>query len=454
MPKAQEPASEFVSVGPIVRLRRMKGERMNDEGIPFAQAVAKTLEREGASVLDEPNRFMSFLCDYTSDEGLEMRVLTNRCDAELLAIYKDAISNGSNDLQRAAAMAADLLVSQYIAASDGARSTSEGIARGIAIWQGKRYGAAPAPAAKPVRQVDPEALGLVRFDPSSSTKLGGYRIIGELSAQNAGLSRWGACEKGGTKYFIKEFLSPVYPVDRSGLTAATAARREKLCEQFFNERRIFYRELALCQTGNIVAVRDFFRSDAKYYAVSDWVESSGIGFDQLCRMDTQKKLLLCNEILYNVAALHARGIVHADLKPDNLLLKATRDGFVTAKLIDFDGSFLVGHVPAEIQGDFVYMAPEVYRRMNGENVPVTEKVDVFALGIILHQLWTGATPHPAGTFKYAFEAALNGAPIVMDPRIPQNVSRVLQTMLAPQGQARPGVAAVFSFFSNVGRVLS
>ena len=424
---------------------------MDDEGIPFAQAVASTLRKNGVSILGEPGRFMAYMCDYTSDEGLEMRVLTNNCEVELLAIYKDAISGASGDLQRAVALATDLLVDQYIVAPEGARRTAEGLAQGIAIWQGKSVGARPV-ASRRV-QADPEALGLIRFDPASTQKMGGYRIIGELSAQNAGLSRWGSCEKGGTKYFIKEFLAPVYPVDRSGATTSMILRKEQLCEQFFSEKRALYRELALCQTGNIIAVRDFFRSDAKYYAVTDWVESSGMGFDQLCRLDTQKKLLLCNEILYNVAALHSRGIVHADLKPDNFLLKQTRDGFVTAKLIDFDASFLLGRVPPEVQGDFVYMAPEVFRRMSGEKVDITEKIDVFALGVIFHQLWTGVTPRVASGFKYSFEAALNGAPVGIDPRVPQNVGRVLQTMLAGSDRDRPSVAAVFSFFSRVGRVL-
>ena len=49
--------------------------------------------------------------------------------------------------------------------------------------------------------------------------LHGYHILAEFSTENAGLSRWTFCEKGGRTFFIKEFLSPVYPVHQGELSA-------------------------------------------------------------------------------------------------------------------------------------------------------------------------------------------------------------------------------------------
>ena len=425
---------------------------MDQEGIPFAQAVAGTLREGGLEVLDDPYKFMSYLYDMAGDEVLEMRVLTSRCDNELLDIYKDAATaKDVRKLSDAAARAADLLISQYVVADEAAKKTAQGIAQGIALWSGVRattHVSAPAPT------VDPEAMGLVHFGALNPPRpLNGYVIKGELSAKNAGLSRWGSCTRDGREYYIKEFLAPVYPIDQSGLTPAAAQRKRLLCEQFFQQKRELYRRLALCQTGNIVTVKDFFRDKAKYYAVTDWVQASGLSFDEVARLDTSKKVLLTREILFNVAMLHSYGIVHADLKPDNLLLRHTKNGYVTAKLIDFDGSFLIGETPADIQGDLVYLAPEAYRKMNGEDVAVSEKIDVFALGVIIHRLWAGRAPAVGGPYQYVWEAALNGAPIHIDQGIPGNVGRVIMSMLQAREQDRPIVAAVFQFFSKVERVL-
>lgn len=59
-----------------------------------------------------------------------------------------------------------------------------------------------------------------------------YKLLGELSAQNAGFCQWGFCEKAGREYFIKEFLTPVYPVDSKELSAKLIERKRKVCDDF------------------------------------------------------------------------------------------------------------------------------------------------------------------------------------------------------------------------------
>mgnify|MGYP001613262707 FL=1 len=93
--------------------------------------------------------------------------------------------------------------------------------------------------------------------------------------------------------------------------------------------------------------------------------------------------------------LHAQGICHRDLKPSNILLQP--DG--TPRLLDFNLSAETFLPQAEMGGTQHYMAPEQLEAMDhGAAIVLTPQVDIFALGVILHE-WLGGshpcTPLPA-----------------------------------------------------------
>ena len=276
--------------------------------------------------------------------------------------------------------------------------------------------------------------------------INGYELLGELSTQNAGFGKWGFCEKGGREYFIKEFLTPVYPADNIELSAKIIERKRKACVDFYFEKREFYDVLSRCRTGNNILVQDFFRSGSKYYIVTDKVIADGTDPAIISKLSREKKETLIRSILYSIAKLHDVGIVHADIKPDNILLKKTNGGFYTAKIIDFDSGFLVYKTPSEVQGDFVYLAPEVYLKMNDEEVELNEKLDIFALGILLHQYWTGELPKIGADYRYAFEAVLDGSEIQLNNAIPLEFRKTISGMLSADPASRPGAREVLQVF--------
>ena len=102
------------------------------------------------------------------------------------------------------------------------------------------------------------------------------------------------------------------------------------------------------------------------------------------------------QILSALAAAHAAGVVHRDLKPDNvfLVLMGDRDDFV--KVLDFGISKMIGeHRPdatltqtGTILGTPFYMSPEQARGFKNLDV----RVDVYAMGAILYQMFTGKPP--------------------------------------------------------------
>lgn len=278
------------------------------------------------------------------------------------------------------------------------------------------------------------------------SEIHGYKIIGELSSKNAGFCRWGFCKKGGREYFIKEFLTPVYPVNNNELSPKAIERKRRICEDFYTAKKEFYDVLNCCRTGNIILIQDFFRSGTRYYIVTDKVEKSDISVAEVAELSGDKKNTLIRSILFSISKLHNVGVVHADIKPDNILLKITEDGFYTAKIIDFDAGFLVGNPPKEIQLDSVYLSPEVFFKMNGEDVDLTEKIDIFALGILFHEYWTGERPKIGNKYDNIYEAVLDGSEVKLSDRLPLEMRSMISRMLSANPASRPSAQEILEMF--------
>ena len=104
-----------------------------------------------------------------------------------------------------------------------------------------------------------------------------------------------------------------------------------------------------------------------------------------------ESLEICRQLQSGVAAMHAAGIVHRDLKPNNIMLERSGErlsvsimDFGLARLYAAEASMLTAGV---IAGTPDYMAPELFRGQ-----PPTEASDLFALGVVLHRLFTGERP--------------------------------------------------------------
>ncbi|RYE81850.1 MAG: serine/threonine protein kinase, partial [Myxococcales bacterium] len=155
------------------------------------------------------------------------------------------------------------------------------------------------------------------------------------------------------------------------------------------------------------------------------------------------------EACVGLAEAHARGIVHRDLKPSNLFL-AQQSGTVRLKVLDFGiakapvarSAVTAGHdVPSSSGGALAltgavgllgtpyYMAPEQFRSARD----VDGRADVWALGVILHELLAGALPFPGRTLDEVLAAMAAGAPDVRRgrPDVPAGVAQVIQACLQP-----------------------
>ena len=272
-----------------------------------------------------------------------------------------------------------------------------------------------------------------------STIINGYRLTRELSNENAGMCQWGFAVKDGHEYFIKQFLNPKYPDDTGRLPAAMVMRMRQAATSSFMKRKAFYDRLRECRTGNNVVVEDYFRFGNFYYAVTDLVHGPYLSVEEIAALPDEKKRVLIRASLFNVMQFHDKGIVHSDLKPDNIMVRRTAEGFCTAKIIDFDAGFFSYEPPEEITGDQVYFSPEALLHNMGKETAVTEKADIFALGLLFHQYWTGALPgFDRREHRYANEALLEGSPLLLNRiDLPEDIRALLGQMLSRDPDARP-----------------
>lgn len=146
--------------------------------------------------------------------------------------------------------------------------------------------------------------------------------------------------------------------------------------------------------------------------------------------------------------LHLQGIVHADLKPEHVLLRKGTLGY-EARLIDLDSGFLTEDPPApggETEGDPVYLAPEAFLRMTGEAADIGPAIDTFAFGAILHRLWTGALPETDA--PYLYEAALEQRPIQISAQLPPAYGQAVRRMLDAEPSHRPSDGELVRLFAQ------
>jgi len=278
--------------------------------------------------------------------------------------------------------------------------------------------------------------------------VGQYRLLEDFRVVGAGLSEWTFAERGGREFFLKRFLSPTYPDDDAPGSPATKARKRVRCAAFEAHHRGTQAALAPVTRygGNLIATLDFFREGAKYYKVTEKVDLAGLSIPDIARLSFPARLVLLKTVAYSLKILHDLKIVHADLKPSNVLIKRTELGYTT-KLIDFDSSYVVGNPapPDEIVGTMNYYSPEMVQYVQGAEVELGTAADIFALGLIYTEYLTGRLPEFDAKDHEAAVAVLNGAVLRMPAgTTPPEIVTLVERMLLVDPSARPSVGEVHS----------
>ena len=148
------------------------------------------------------------------------------------------------------------------------------------------------------------------------------------------------------------------------------------------------------------------------------------------------------DVASGLAVAHARGIVHRDVKPGNIIL----DRADRARITDFGVARIAAEAEATIPGTTLgsvhYFSPEQAR-----GLPTTPASDVYSLGLVLYEMLTGTRPF-TGETTAAIALARVGAPAphprAVDPTLPPDLDAVVVRALDPDPAARYGDCGAFA----------
>lgn len=281
--------------------------------------------------------------------------------------------------------------------------------------------------------------------------INGYRILKDFIVAG-GMSKVTFAEKGGNEYFIKEFLSPKYPLPDSPGSEKVKAQRRKACEIFESHHRELNKKIAtkVSLGGNLVFAVDFFRSGTCYYKVTEKIDTTSLSCEEISKLPFDKIILIAKSVCHSIRILHDLNIVHGDLKPDNILIKKTSLGF-SGKLIDFDDSYFSKNPPSEresLVGTPEYYSPEQAAYIMDEDEEIdgstlTLKSDIFTLGIILCEYFSGGKPKLPSEFSSTWSCVGDGGSFSFRKSIPMDIAKLINSMLSYSPDDRPSIQEVF-----------
>jgi hypothetical protein len=196
---------------------------------------------------------------------------------------------------------------------------------------------------------------------------------------------------------------------------------------------------------NVVAVHDAGEAEGRLYLVLELVEGRPLG--ELLRevRPLAETVRLLEKASLGVAAAHAKGVVHRDLKPQNILVSTAGE----PKVGDFGLAHLEGSgseltKTGTTLGTPLYMSPE---QVEGRTKDLSARTDVYALGAILYEILTGRPPHAGETTMEIYGKIVREEPAPprgLNPKAPRDLETVCRKALEKDPARRYADAGGFA----------
>jgi len=269
--------------------------------------------------------------------------------------------------------------------------------------------------------------------PSAGDQIGPYKILSELGSGGMGDVFLAQDTRLGRNVALK-----LLPVE--------LARDLQRVRRFEQEART----ASALNHPNVCVIHEIGKtSDGRQFIAMEYIDGVTLrirlGQKQMTLTET---LDVGAQVAWALEAAHAAGVVHRDIKPENIMLR--RDGYV--KVLDFGIAKLnenisqpsalteastLGKVhtdPGTRMGTVKYMSPEQLRER-----PVDERTDIWSLGVVLHEMATGATPFAARTTNETIAAILERQPLsfaVGAEQIPAGFRQIIKKALSKNRRDR------------------
>lgn len=223
---------------------------------------------------------------------------------------------------------------------------------------------------------------------------------------------------------------------------AVKIMREEMAEDEEFRRRFCAEShaVAMLSNPNIVAVYDVSHSDEREYIVMELI--SGITLKQYMdkkgALDWKEVVHFTKQITRALSHAHERGIIHRDIKPQNIML--LRDG--TLKVADFGIAALENEVHennGQTIGSIHYIAPEQARGNSPD-----ARSDIYSLGVVMYEMLTGRLPYTGNTLAEIAVKHMNAKPEPprsILPSIPEELERITLKAMSADLSARYQTAA-------------
>jgi serine/threonine protein kinase/HEAT repeat protein len=224
-------------------------------------------------------------------------------------------------------------------------------------------------------------------------------------------------------------------------------RSEAVIERFYQEARA----VNAIRHENIVDIYDFGRDpDGRVFFVMEYLEGEPLSARlRRGKLSWSEAFPILEQILRALKAAHDKGFIHRDLKPDNIWLRQV-EGKVQVKLLDFGIAKLVGtESPRDkltqtgaVIGTPHYMSPE---QINGSK-DVDQRTDIYALGVVIYEMFTGVTPFSGNTLQAVMTGHLFTEPprladLPADLGVPEPIAEIVDRMLVKDPAGRYGSAS-------------
>ncbi len=262
------------------------------------------------------------------------------------------------------------------------------------------------------------------------SEIGRYKIVGEL-----GRGAMGVVYRGVDPALDRHVAIKVISSQQS----AGALNTQEMEARFLREAKI----AARINHPGIVTVYDAGRAGDSLYLVMELIEGESLA-QRLARKEyptVAESFMMVAQCADALAAAHALGVVHRDVKPANIML--TKDGRV--KVADFGVAKAIGEGTdltrtGTVVGSPAYMAPEQVRGLSPDG-----RADLFSLGVVLYELLLHRKPFPADTITSLIYQILHEDPLVdteAASSLGERASNFMRACLAkdPQDRVKDGAA--------------